>query len=420
MQVFEIVSNELYIDRISAIELVKKFGSPLYVYSEHIIKDRFNHLKNAITYKDTTIHYAMKANSNFSILKLLAKEGAGIDAVSIEEVEIALKAGFKPENILFTGINLSIEEMKRAIKKGVTLNIGSLMQLKFYGEYFPNTKVSIRINPDFGAGHHDHVITSGVESKFGIFCTKENKAYLKEINRLSEKYNLKISGIHAHMGSGILEEEKYLGLAERLLDIAKEFPDLEFVDIGGGIGIPYHENENYFDVDKFGRDITKVMEEFSSSYGKRIQLKLEPGRYIVAESGVLLVTVYDIKETPAFKFIGVDSGFNHLIRPMAYGCYHAIINASNVEDEKEAVVIAGYLCETGDVFTRNEEGPQKRTISKIDIGNVLAIMNAGAYGYAMASNYNSRLRPAEVMVSDGKARLIRRREKISDLMRTMS
>ncbi len=418
MEVLFVKNNELYIDGVSARDLISNFGSPLYVYSEKIIKNRFNDLKNSIKYGNKNILYAMKANSNFQILKMLAKEGAGIDAVSLEEVEIALKAGFKPEKILFTGVNLSVEQMKKAIKKGVMLNLGSLMQLKFYGEYFPETKVSIRINPDFGAGHHDHVVTGGRASKFGIFISKEDKKSLEEINKICNKYKITIAGIHAHIGSGITEESKYIELSEIILNIAKEFKNLEFIDIGGGIGVPYRENQPPFDIKKFGDDITKAINDFSKKYGRNVKLMIEPGRYIVAESGILLVTVYDIKETPLYKFVGVDSGFNHLIRPMAYGSYHRIINASNVEDEKEEVVVAGYICESGDVFTRNEDGIEKRPISKIDIGNILAIMNAGAYGYAMASNYNSRPRPAEVMVYNGKARLVRRRETVKDLLLT--
>ncbi|MCX7821693.1 MAG: diaminopimelate decarboxylase [Brevinematales bacterium] len=418
MGIFSVNNNELYIDGISARELIQKFGSPLYVYSEKIIKEKFYKLKKSITYKNTNILYAMKANSNFQILKMLAREGCGIDAVSIEEIEIALKAGFKPEKILFTGINLSIEDMKRAVKKGVMLNLGSLMQLKFYGEYFPNTKVSIRINPDFGSGHHDHVVTGGRSSKFGIFISKDDRKYVEEINRICKKYNITIAGIHAHIGSGIRDEEKFIKLSEIILDIAKEFNDLEFIDIGGGIGIPYRDNEEEFNIEKFGNDITERMNNFSKEYGKNIKLMLEPGRYIVAEAGILLTTVYDIKETPLYKFVGVDSGFNLLIRPLAYGSFHKIINASNVEDDKEEVVVAGYICESGDVFTRNEEGIEKRAISKIDIGNILAIMNAGAYGFAMSSNYNSRPKPAEVMVYEGKVKLIRRRETIRDLLAT--
>ncbi|MGC8765363.1 MAG: diaminopimelate decarboxylase [Brevinematia bacterium] len=418
MEIYSVLNNELYIEGISATSLVKEYGSPLYVYSGNMIKERFKELKNSIDYSKVRIHYAMKANSNLRILEILRKEGAYIDAVSIEEIEIALRAGFQPERILFTGINLSIDDMRKALKKRVMLNIGSLLQLKFYGEFFPKTKVSIRINPDFGAGHHEHVITGGRESKFGIFCSKKDKKYISEINKICKKSGLKIAGIHAHIGSGILEESQYVKLAEIILEIAREFDELEFVDIGGGIGVPYREKEKKFDAKSFGKDIGKIMKNFVREYGSEVYLALEPGRYIVSESGVLLTTVYDIKETPRYKFAGVDSGFNHLIRPMAYGSYHKIINASNVEDEKEEVVVSGYLCETGDVFTRNEEGIEKRAISKIDVGNILAIMNAGAYGYSMASNYNSRPRPAEVMVCNGRARLIRRRETLKDLLAT--
>jgi diaminopimelate decarboxylase len=418
MEYFQVVNNELYIEGISTRELITKYGSPLYVYSENLIRRRFERLKNSIKYPKFKIYYAMKANSNFEILKLLQKEGAGIDAVSIEEVEVALKAGFKNDKILFTGINLSLEDIKQAVSNGITLNLGSLLQLKYYGEYFPNTNISLRINPDFGSGHHSHVITGGRESKFGIFCSSEDKKYIKDIKTICKKYGLKVIGVHAHIGSGILDESQYIKLARIILDIALEFENLQFIDIGGGIGIPYRESEKEFDIESFGKDITQIMWEFTKKYGSEVSLIIEPGRYIVAEAGILLTTVCDIKETPLYKFVGVDSGFNHLIRPMAYGSYHRIINASNVEDEKEEVVVAGYLCESGDLFTRNEEGPEKRAISKVDVGNILAIMDAGAYGYSMSSNYNLRPRPAEVMVSNGIARLIRRRETLKDLLST--
>lgn len=418
MRTYDVIENELYIGGVSARDLILKFGSPLYVYDESIIKERVRKLLTSVQYENLRIHYAMKANSNLRILELLRKEGCYIDAVSQEEVLIALKAGFPPQKILYTAINLSLEDMWFAVKHKIRLNIGSLIALEIFGEYFPGSSVSIRINPDFGAGHHDHCVTGGRESKFGIFYSAGEVNDLSKVPDIIAQYNLKLVGIHAHIGSGILDETKYIELMKVILGLAKGFPGLEFIDFGGGIGVPYMPEEKDFDLQAFGSHLDALLTEFTQEYGSKPAIALEPGRFLVAESGYLLATITDIKKTPKFTFIGIDSGFNHLIRPMAYGSYHGIINASNVEDTREEVAVSGYLCESGDVFTRNEEGIVPRLIPNPEIGNILALMNAGAYGYSMASNYNSRPKPAEVMVSNGKGKLIRRRETLSDILKT--
>ena len=418
MRFIEVRNNELWLGGHSVRDLVLKYGSPLYVYQESVIRNRYKTLYQAIPYPKKRIHYAMKANSNLHILDILKKEGCCIDAVSREEVMIALEAGFAPNKILFTGINLTLEDMQFAVKNKIMLNIGSLFQLEFYGEHFPGTEISIRINPDFGAGHHDHCVTGGRDSKFGIFYTGGSKCDLDEVPALIKKYNLTLSGIHSHIGSGILEEEKFIELIQVILNLAKRFPNLDFIDFGGGIGIPYRPEEKDFDLAAFGEHLSNVIQDFNKEYGKEVTIALEPGRFIVAESGILLTTITDLKKTPKYTFAGVDSGFNHLIRPMAYGSYHPILNASNIEDEKEDVLISGYLCESGDLFTRSEEGPEVRSLSKPEVGNILALLNSGAYGFSMSSNYNSRPRPAEVLITNGSHRIIRRRETLADLLKT--
>lgn len=407
------INNQLILGGIKASDLAKKYGTPLYVYEEEIIRQRYKALIENIKYEKLRIYYSCKANSNLSILRILKSEGCFLDAVSPGEVFAALRVGFKPEQILFTGNNVTDEEMKFVIGKNVLINIDSLSQLERYGKLNPNSKISVRINPDVGAGHHEHCITGGPESKFGIYFDKT-----EEIRRIAEKYKLKIIGLHQHIGSGILDSEKYLFAMKVLLKTAANFKDLEFIDFGGGIGIPYKPNEKPIDFKKFGEEAAKLFKEFCKSYGKELILCFEPGRFLVAESGTLLCKVNTIKETPNHKFVGVDTGFNHLMRPMAYGSYHEIAVANCVNsEEKEPVAVAGNLCESGDVFTRDEDGIVDRELPKIKEGDVIAILNAGAYGYSMSSNYNMRLRPREVIAKNGEARIVREAEKFEDLLR---
>ncbi|PIN86367.1 diaminopimelate decarboxylase [Candidatus Woesearchaeota archaeon CG10_big_fil_rev_8_21_14_0_10_44_13] len=405
--------NKLFLGGMSAEELVREFGSPLYVYEEDMIRQRFDDLDKNITYPDKKIYYACKANTNPAIMRIVLEKGGCIDAVSPYEAEMALRVGFSPDRILFTGDNATDEDLQFCIKRKIMVNLGSLSQIERYGRLCRNSNISIRINPDVGAGHHGHCITGGPDSKFGIYFDR-----VDEIRKTAAKYGLGIAGIHSHIGSGILDTAIFKKAMNMVLDAAKGFSNLEFVDFGGGIGVPYRPDERPMDIRRFGREISALFEDFCRQYGKQLMMIIEPGRYIVAEAGFLLVTTNNRKHTPKHTFIGTDSGFNHLIRPTMYGSYHDIINASNVEGEKEKVVIAGNICESGDVFTRNEDGPEDRQIARITEGDVLAICNAGAYGFSMSSNYNTRPRPAEVIVSNGKARIIRRRETFEDITRT--
>ncbi len=411
----EVRDNKLYIGGVCAEDLVEKYGSPLYVYDASVIRDRYRKLYEAIIYPEKRIHYAMKANSNLHVLRVLEREGACIDAVSVGEVMIALRAGFQPDRILFTGLNLIDDDTRFVMESGVMLNIGSLFTLDKYGDQYPGTEVSIRINPNVGAGHHHHVITGGPDSKFGIF-----ESDIPEAKKILAKYGLQLAGIHCHIGSNVLKTATYMEVIDIMLRIAKQFTGLKFVDFGGGIGVPYLENEPDFDVKTFGEEASRLMEDYAKETGSRPVMAVEPGRYLVAESGVLLATVRDMKQTPKFTFAGVDSGFNHLIRPMAYGSYHPILNASRVSGEQKEIVVSGYLCETGDVFTIGKTGPEARKITVPGEGDVLAVMNSGAYSFAMASQYNTQPRPAEVLTDNGTDKLIRRRETIEDLTATLT
>jgi diaminopimelate decarboxylase len=405
----ETIDNKLYFEDISAEKLVKKFGSPLYVYEHRKIIERSQDLQNFILYTPRKFLYACKANDNPDLMKIIKNEGFGIDAVSPGEVFRALDTGFEPGEILYTGNNTSNDEMTWLMDRDIMINMDSLSQLRRYGELENKRKkdeISIRINPGIGAGHHSHCITGGPKSKFGTYYDKIDK-----IKELTEKYNLKIIGMHQHIGSGILDVDIYKEAMNMIFNTAKQFPDLEFIDFGGGIGIPYAPEEKAIDMKKFGKEISDLFKGFCKDYGKKLRLILEPGRYIIAEAGTLLATVNTIKETPEHKFIGVDSGFNHLIRHAFYKAYHGIINASNVNDEKEFYAVAGNLCESGDLFSHG------RDISKINEGDVIAITNAGAYGFSMSSNYNSRPRPAEVLVGAFEQSIIRRRETFEELRR---
>ncbi len=408
----EVKGNKLYLGGVSADDLAEGYGTPLYVYEEEKIREQYRKLFESLSWPKKRILYACKANTNIAVMQILKEEGCGIDAVSPGEVFIALKAGFKPEDILFTGNSVRDDEMDYVVKKGVLVNIDSLDQLERYGKMFPGTEISIRINPDVGAGYHSHIITGGPESKFGIYYDR-----VEEIKKISDRYNLEIIGVHSHIGSGILNIEDYIKAMKVVIKTARDFKNLEFVDFGGGIGIPYKPDEREIDIRGFGERASQLFSEFCREYGKELRLMLEPGKYLVGQAGFLLTRVNTLKETPKYRFVGTDTGFNHLIRPILYGAYHEIINGSNVDDAKVSVVIAGNVCESGEVLTRDEKGPVERRISRVRNGDILVICNAGAYGFSQASTYNSRPLPAEVLVKNGKPKLIRKRGRIEDLLK---
>ncbi|MBI2010716.1 MAG: diaminopimelate decarboxylase [Candidatus Colwellbacteria bacterium] len=388
--------------------LVKKYGAPLYVYEARVIKDRYQKLAKNLNHPRLRIHYAVKANSNLEILRYLRKLGAGAETVSLGEVLISLKAGFKPKDIIYTCSNITKEELETLNKRKIRVNLDSLNQIKMWGELAPGTSISFRVNQGIGAGNHHHFITGGPESKFGIDVRQINKALA-----LAKKYKLTVNGIQQHIGSGILNENKkiFIEAMMALLHTARRFPDLEFIDFGGGIGIPYRPNEKPLDLNRLGRSVVKILKEFEAVYGRKLNFVFEPGRYLIAEAGTLLVTVTDIKINPSKVFIGVNSGFNHLIRPAMYDSYHEIVNLSRQGGKKIKASIVGNICESADFFAKDRPIPLPK------IGDALAILNAGAYGFSMSSNYNLRPRPAEVLIEANRARLIRRREKVETIIK---
>ena len=409
----DIRNDGLYFGDVSAEDLIKEFESPLYVYEEDTIRARARELKNAITYDNKEIKFACKANTNIEIMKVLKEEGMGIDAVSPGEIFAALKAGFEKDHILFTTNNVLWDEIEYAASNDIMANLDSLSQLKMFGREFPGRDICIRINPNVGAGHHNHVITGGPESKFGINYTR-----VDDIKEITRKSGLRIKGIHQHIGSGILDPEIFIKAMGVLLDTAKNFEGLSFIDFGGGIGVPYQENEERMDIRVLGKKIADEFESFCGRYGRELKLVIEPGRYLVAESGFLLGTVASVKEGEKHRFIGINTGFNHLVRPAMYGSFHQILHAGKPYGARESQVIAGNLCESGDTFTRDEEGIVDRDLPAFKEGDIVCICNAGAYGYSMASYYNSRPRPAEVIVKGSRARLIRRRETFEDIFKS--
>jgi len=388
-------NNKFYIGGASAEELARRFGTPLYVYDKKMILARAGELRRALP--RANFHYACKANTNPEVLKIIRGAGFGVEAVSLGEVEIALRAGFKPKEISFTCSNVEVKELRVVAKRGIFIHLDSLGQLETFGRLKLGREVSLRVNQGIGAGHHSHVITGGPESKFGIDITQLGRARV-----LARKYGLKVTGLQQHIGSNVLEASILLRALRILLKTALNFPDLNTMDFGGGFGVPYWPGEKRLDIAEFGRTAQKELERFEHEYGRKIRVSFEPGRYLVAEAGTLLVTVTDIKENPSRTFVGVNSGFNHLIRPAMYGAYHEIVNASRVGGKKVKVTVAGNVCESGDVFAKD------RMLSKCRVGDMLAILNAGAYGYTMASHYNSRPLPAEVLVNGNRVKIIRK------------
>ena len=404
-----IINDTLFLEDISVETLIQEYGSPLYVYEESVLRSQFRQLSSGFPEGLLEIHYSMKANSNPSLLKILREEGSSIDAVSEFEVRLALESGFEPQQIIFTGNNNSLAEIEYCVEQEVSVNLGSLVLLEKFGQLFPQTSVSVRINPGIGAGHHVHCITGGPDSKFGIYHDQIEAALA-----LAAKYKLTLNGVHSHIGTGIYSAEPMLEAMEMILAVAEKFPELEFIDFGGGFGIPYRPEQQALDMKDLSQKMTRRFTEFRQCYGREISMKIEPGKLLVGPAGILLTTVTNITDTPKHRFVGVDSGFNHLLRPTLYGSYHKILNASRYSDAEEDVVVVGYICESGDIFSRSGDEIERKLPSPV-IGERLAFLDAGAYGFSMSSQYNSRPRPSEVLVHQGQRRLIRRAEAFEDL-----
>ena len=388
------------------LDITKEFGSPVYVYDSEKIISQYNRLKNAFSQvKSLKINYAMKALSNISILKLFKKLGAGLDTVSIQEVQLGLEAGFEPNRIVYTPNGVSLEEIEEVMALGAEINIDNLSILEQFGTRHPHVPVCIRINPHVMAGGNSNISVGHIDSKFGISIHQ-----IPHLMRIVENTGMNINGIHMHTGSDILDIEVFLYASEILFETARHFKNLEFIDFGSGFKVPYKEGDIETNIEELGEKLTTRFNEFCKSYGRELTLAFEPGKFLVSEAGKFLVKVNVIKQTTSTVFAGVDSGFNHLIRPMLYGSRHEIHNISNPAGKERFYSVVGYICET-DTFASN------RKISEIKEGDILAFDNAGAYCFSMASNYNSRFRPPEVLWHEGKAHLIRERENFEDLTR---
>jgi diaminopimelate decarboxylase len=386
--------------------LVKEFGTPLYVYDAEKIVHQLRTLKTAFSASDVKIKYAAKALTNLSVLKLLRAYGSDVDVVSIEEAQLALRAGFQSSQIMFTPSGVDFAEITEGVKLKLTINLDNLSVLEKFGQKFQGTyPASIRLNPHIMAGGNYKISTGHSNSKFGISVYQ-----LPEIHDVVKKHKMHINGLHIHTGSDITESEVFLKMADILFGVARDFPHLRFLDFGSGFKVAYKEDDIVTNVYDLGLKLTKVFNDFCQSYGRKLELHFEPGKFIVSEAGVLLVKVNVVKSTPSLTFVGVDSGLNHLLRPMMYDAYHDIVNISNPTGPMKLYTVVGYICET-DTFGSD------RKLHEVREGDILAIKNAGAYGYSMSSNYNSRLRPAEVLLLNGQAKLIRQREKLEDLWR---
>jgi diaminopimelate decarboxylase len=386
--------------------LVKKYGTPLYVYDDEKIESQYKRMLRAFKdFSDLKINYAVKALSNISILKFIKGLGAGIDTVSIGEVRLGLKAGFSPDQIIFTPNGVSFEEIETANELGVHINIDNLSILEQFGQKYPKIPVCVRINPHIMAGGHQKISVGHIDSKFGISIHQ-----LPHIHRIIEITGMHINGVHMHTGSDIYDIESFLMATEILFNAAATFKNLEFIDFGSGFKVPYKKDDIQTDVEEFGAKLSKRFRAFEKEIGKELTIMFEPGKFLVSEAGKFLVNVNVIKQTTSNVFVQVNSGFNHLIRPMFYDAYHHIENISNPTGKERFYTVVGYICET-DTFGAN------RRINEIKEGDTLCFSNAGAYSFTMASNYNSRLRPAEVMIYKGKDYLIRERETLDDLTR---
>ncbi len=388
------------------LKLAEKYGSPLYVYNADKIESQYKRLTNAFSgVQQLRVNYAVKALSNINILKLFNSLGSGLDTVSIQEVQLGLQAGFDAKDIIYTPNGVSIEEIEDVAQLGVQINIDNLSILELFGQKHPEIPVCIRINPHVMAGGNRKISVGHIDSKFGISIYQ-----VPLIKRIVENTGMTINGIHMHTGSDILDIDTFLRATEILLDVVKQFKNIQFVDFGSGFKVPYKPGDIATDIEQLGKQLTARFNEFCEEYGSDVALMFEPGKFLVSEAGVFLANVNVIKQTTSTVFAGIDSGLNHLIRPMLYDAYHHINNVSNPSGRERYYSVVGYICET-DTFGSN------RRINEIREGDILCFNNAGAYCFSMASNYNSRYRPAEVLVKGENDYLIRERETFEDILK---
>lgn len=402
----ELINGQFSIQSIPVTTLCQKYGLPLFVYDSAKMISQFEKLKNSFDVKDLKINYACKAASNISILQLFRQMGAGLDAVSIQEIELALRAGFAPQEIVYTPNAVSFEEMQAAIRCGVKINIDNIETLEYIGHKYPELPICIRINPHIMAGGNRNISVGHIDSKFGISIHQ-----IPLVERLVKSLDLKVVGVHMHTGSDILEHEIFLHAADFLFDVAEKFIDtLEYMDFGSGFKVKYKPQDYETDIEMFGQEMSLAFNAFCEKMNKDLTLMFEPGKFLVSDAGYFFASTNIVKQTTSTIFACIDSGFNHLIRPMFYNAYHHIVNISAPTGIPKLYTVVGYICET-DTFGWN------RKIAQIHQGDILGFYNSGAYCYSMASNYNSRYRPAEVMIHNGKDYLIRERENLNDLLR---
>lgn len=402
----ELKNNKYQIEGIPVTNLATKYGLPVYVYSTSQMIDKYNKMKKSFRDVNLKINYACKALTNINILKLFNKLGSGLDAVSLQEVHLGIMAGYKPTDIMYTPNCISFSEIEEAVNMGVKVNIDNLSILEQFGlKYGNKVPTSVRLNPHIMAGGNTKISTGHIDSKFGISIYQ-----MPHLLRIIQTHNIRVNGVHMHTGSDILDVDVFLQGIEILLEAAKNFNDIEFIDFGSGFKVPYKPDDIYTDIEDFGKKVSKRFSDYCKERGKDLDLYFEPGKYLVSEAGYFLVKVNVVKHITATVFAGLDTGLNHLIRPMFYDAYHHIINVSKPKGVPRIYTVVGYICET-DTFGWN------RKINEISEGDILCFMNAGAYCYMMSSNYNSRFRPAEVLVHEGKDYLIRERENMEDLLR---
>lgn len=393
------------ISREHLVEMAKEYGTPLYIYQREKIESQYKKLTNAFKKTPTKFFYACKALSNINVLKIIQKLGAGLDTVSINEVQLGLKAGFAPQQILFTPNCVHFSEIEQAKALGVHINIDNIAILEQFGNtYGDSYPIMVRLNPHIMAGGNLKISTGHIDSKFGISIHQ-----LRHIERIVKTTKLNVEGLHMHTGSEIKDVNVFLQGLNIMLDLATHFPNIKYLDLGSGFKVPYAPDEKATDVELLGQKMFDALQEFKEESGKELEIWFEPGKYLVSESGYFITRVNTVKQTPATVFAGVDTGFNHLIRPMFYDSYHHIINLSNPKGVERIYTVVGNLCET-DTFCWD------RVLNEVREGDFLLFKNAGAYGFEMASSFNSRMRPAEILFSKGKHQIIRKRETLEDLL----
>jgi len=409
MREFRDIDGQMMIGGLRATEIAERFGTPVYASDEDAIRENYRRIRDAFKpHMPVRVHYACKANAALAILRILHQEGSYIDAVSVGEVDACLRVGFPPHRILFTGVNVATRELAQVVNRGVMINLDSFSELRRLAEISIEVPISFRVNPGVGAGHHAHVVTGAKRTKFGIPMEEIVRAYDEAL-----ELGFLPFGLHAHIGAGVQDVAPFAQVTDVLVSVMNKIEEklglkLEVMDIGGGVGIPYKPDDKPMDVEAYAREIcTRIKGECSAR-----TVAIEPGRYIIADTTVLLTTVVDVKETPEKKFAGVDAGFNTLLRPAFYGSYHhvAVANKFGMEG-KNMYDVVGPICETGDFIAKDRLLPILRE------GDLIAVYDAGAYGFSMSSSYNMRGRPREVLVKDGAASVIREAETTDDLLR---